>query len=110
MLVPLETLSRTQKCPLGEIINQSRTPCCWQPVAAIGFLLIMLAKSFFYASIFTKSIDQKGEIILPFMLAFFETLCSIFARHVNLMFDYASYNLSSNTDATLQPIHEHTDA
>ena len=47
-------------------------------------LPIMLAKSFFYASILTKSIAQKVEIMLPFMLAFSEKICSIYARHVNL--------------------------
>ena len=73
-------------------------------------LPIMLAKSFFYASILTKSIAHKVEPMLPFMLAFSEILCSIYARHVNLMLDYASYYMVSNNDATFQPTHGHTDA
>ena len=71
----------------GVVVYLSGIVCgvCGHHFQQTGRLLpIMVAKSFFYASILTKSIAHKVEIMLPFMLAFSESVCSIYGRHVNL--------------------------
>ena len=70
----------------------------------------MLAKSVFYASILTKSIAHKVEVMLPIYARIFRKIMLHLCSPREFMLDYAAYYLVSNNDATFQPTHGHTDA